>query len=114
MVQLDVESLRTLIAVLDWGSMTRAAQQLGMSQSAVSWKIKRLEQRVGRPLLIRDGHDLRPTRDGSALLDDARSIVEIHDRAVQRLSSPEFTGRIRVGLTSLMGNKALSCRDGRR
>ena len=108
MVQLDVESLRTLIAVLDWGSMTRAAQQLGMSQSAVSWKIKRLEQRVGRPLLIRDGHDLRPTRDGSALLDDARSIVEIHDRAVQRLSSPEFTGRIRVGSNEEVGATRLA------
>lgn len=108
MVQLDVESLRTLIAVLDWGSMTRAAQQLGMSQSAVSWKIKRLEQRVGRPLLIRDGHDLRPTRDGRALLDDARSIVEIHDRAVQRLSSPEFTGRIRVGSNEEVGATRLA------
>jgi len=108
MVQLDVESLRTLITVLDWGSMTRAAQQLGMSQSAVSWKIKRLEQRVGRPLLIRDGHDLRPTRDGRALLDDARAMVEIHDRAVQRLASPEFTGTIRVGSNEEVGASRLA------
>src|SRR6056297_3024971 len=108
MVQLDVESLRTLIAVLDWGSMTRAAQQLGMSQSAVSWKIKRLEQRAGRPLLIRDGHDLRPTRDGRALLDDARAMVEIHDRAVQRLASPEFTGTIRVGSNEEVGASRLA------
>ncbi len=108
MMQLDVESLRTLIAVLDWGSMTRAAQQLGMSQSAVSWKIKRLEQRAGRPLLIRDGHDLRPTRDGRALLDDARAMVEIHDRAVQRLASPEFTGTIRVGSNEEVGASRLA------
>ena len=63
---------------------------------------------MGRPLLIRDGHDLRPTRDGSALLDDARSIVEIHDRAVQRLSSPEFTGRIRVGSNEEVGATRLA------
>ena len=107
-MQLDVESLRTFITVLDWGSMTRAATQLGLSQSAVSWKIKRLEQRVGRPLLIRDGHDLRPSRDGRALLDDARAIVEIHDRAVQRLSSSAFTGRIRVGSNEEVGAPRLA------
>jgi DNA-binding transcriptional LysR family regulator len=49
-MQLDVESMRAYLAVLDWGSMTRAAEQLGLTQSAVSWKIKRLEGRVGRPL----------------------------------------------------------------
>jgi DNA-binding transcriptional LysR family regulator len=107
-VQLDVESLRTFIAVLDWGGMTRAASQLGMSQSAVSWKIKRLEQRVGRPLLIRKGHDLRPSRDGLALLEDARVIVEIHDRAVARLSSSEFTGTIRVGSNEEVGAARLA------
>lgn len=97
MLQLDVESLRTLITVLDLGGMTRAAEHLHLSQSAVSWKIKRLEERVGRPLLIRDGHQLRPTRDTRALLADARSIVELHDRAAARLTSSELTGTVKVG-----------------
>lgn len=102
-VQLDVESLRTYVAVLEWGGMTRAAEHLGLTQSAVSWKIKRLEQRVGRPLLIRDGHVLRPTRDGRTLLEDARSIVAAHDRAVHRLESPDFTGTIKVGSNEEVG-----------
>ena len=96
-LQLDVESLRTYLAVLDTGGMTRAAERLDVTQSAVSWKIKRLEERVGRPLLIRDGHTVRPTRDGRALLDDARTIVELHDGAVWRLRSPELTGKIKLG-----------------
>ncbi len=96
-LQLDVESLRTLLAVLDHGGMTRAADHLDMTQSAVSWKIKRLEERVGRPLLIRDGHALRPTRDGRELIDDARALVEIHDRAAARLLSSELTGTVRLG-----------------
>jgi DNA-binding transcriptional LysR family regulator len=107
-VNLDVESLRTLLAVLDWGSMSRAAEQLGMSPSAVSWKIKRLEQRAGRPLLRRDGHALRPTRDGRVLIDDARSIVATHDRMVHRLESPEFTGRITVGSNEEVGAERLA------
>jgi len=41
-MQLDVESLRTFLAVLDEGGMTRAADTLHLTQSAVSWKIRRL------------------------------------------------------------------------
>lgn len=102
-MQLDVESLRAYLAVLDRGGMTRAAEHLGLTQSAVSWKIKRLEARVGRPLLIRDGHALRPTRDGRTLLDEARTIVAAHDRAVHRLESPELTGTIKVGSNEEVG-----------
>lgn len=102
-MQLDVESLRTFVAVLDRGGMTRAAEHLGMTQSAVSWKIKRLEQRIGRPLLIRDGHTLRPTRDGRLVLDEARPLVEAHDRIVHRLASPEFSGTVRVGSNEEVG-----------
>ncbi len=96
-MQLDVESLRTLLAVLDHGGMTRAAEHLHLSQSAVSWKIKRLEERVGRPLLIRDGRRIRPTRDARALMQDARSLVEIHDRAAARLTNTELTGTVKLG-----------------
>lgn len=102
-VQLDVESLRTLVTVLDQGGMTRAADRLGLSQSSVSWKIKRLEQKVGKPLLIRDGHTLRPTRDGRDLIDDARTMIALHDRAVSRLRSSDLTGLVRVGANEEIG-----------
>lgn len=98
-MQLDVESLRTFLAVLDTGGMTRAAERLGISQSAVSWKVKRLEERIGRPLLIRNGRSLRPSRDGDELLRYARTIVDTHDEAVARLTGSELTGRIRLGAT---------------
>lgn len=96
-MQLDVESLRTFLAVLDHGSMTRAAEQLHLTQSAVSWKIKRLEDRLGRRLLIRDGRELRSTREGRMLADEARSIVTAHDRAVARLEESALSGRVRLG-----------------
>lgn len=96
-LHLDVESLRAYLAVLDTGGMTSAAERLGVTQSAVSWKLKRLEERVGRPLLIRDGHAVRPTRDGRALIDDARAIVELHDGAVWRLRTPGLSGKVKLG-----------------
>ena len=96
-MNLDVPSLRTFLTVLDVGGMTRAAEVLGLSQSAVSWKMKRLEERVGRPLLVRDGHTLRPSQDGELLVEHARAIVAMHDEAVARLSSSELTGQVRIG-----------------
>ncbi|MDE0605940.1 MAG: LysR substrate-binding domain-containing protein [Acidimicrobiaceae bacterium] len=96
-MQLDVESLRAFIAVIDLGGMTRAAESLEVSQSAVSWKIKRLEEKVGRELLIREGHSLRPSRDGRELLQYARAMVDTHDEAVRRLKSSELTGTVKVG-----------------
>lgn len=96
-MQLDVESLRTLLAVIDHGGMTRAADHLNLSQSAVSWKIKRLEERVGRSLLIRDGRSIRPTRDARALMDDARLLVDVHDRAAARLNDTELAGTVKLG-----------------
>lgn len=98
-MQLDVESLRTFSAVLDQGTMTAAAESLGMSQSAVSWKIKRLEERVGRDLLVREGRSLSPTRDGRELLAYAHTIIDAHDEAVARLSSTELVGTVRLGTT---------------
>ncbi len=96
-MQLDVESLRTFLAVLDHGGMTAAARELHTSQSAVSWKIKRLEERVGRQLLLRDGRTISPSFDGRNLIDDARSIVSTHDRAVDRLQCSELSGTVRLG-----------------
>ncbi len=95
-MQLDTESLRTFVAVLDHGSMTKAAERLNLGQSAVSRKIQRLEQRVGKPLVIRDGHALRPTREGRGLLNDARAIVDLHDRAAARLTSSDITGTVKL------------------
>ena len=96
-VRLDTESLRTLLAVLDRGGMTAAADDLGVSQSAVSLRIRRLEERVGTDLLVRNGHDLRPSPTGSELIQYARTIVTVHDDAVARLTSSAMAGTVRLG-----------------
>ena len=95
-MQLDIESLRALLAVIDYGGMTKASEHLNLGQSAVSRKIQRLEQRVGSPLLIRDGHTLRPTREGRSLLNDARTMIELHDRSVARLNSSDISGTVKL------------------
>ncbi len=95
-MQIDVEALRTLTVVLDHGSITKAARVLHVSRSAASWRIKRLEEHVGQDLLVRDGHDLRPTRAARLVLDDARALVETHDRIARSLDDADLTGTVKV------------------
>ena len=104
-MKLDVESLRALRAVVDTGTFTEAAAQLGMTQSAVSWKIKRLEERVGLELVKR-GQEIEATPDGRDLLHYADRVIEAHDEAVEHLSRSDLEGVIRLGTNEdLRGGK---------
>ena len=51
---LDLELLRTLVCVVDEGSFTRAASRVHRTQSTVSQQVRKLEQAVGKTLLLRD------------------------------------------------------------
>jgi DNA-binding transcriptional LysR family regulator len=113
MLRIDIESMRAFVAVVEFSSIRRAADQLDLTASAVSWKMKRLEERVGKPLLIRDGHELRPTHDGRIVLADAPGIIQAHDRMVSRLEYPEFTGLIKVGSNEEVGAQRMAAILGR-
>ena len=95
-MRLDVESLRCLQVVVETGGFTGAATRLGLTQSAVSWKIKRLEERVGLELIKR-GRQMEATPDGQDLLRYAARIVDAHDEAVNHLSRSDLQGVVRVG-----------------
>lgn len=97
-MRLDVESLRAFRAVVDCGSVTRASSQLDLTQSAVSWKMKRLEQRLGSPLFVRDGRELTLTELGAELLVHADQIVTAHDDAVDSLQRSQLEGTIHLGM----------------
>ncbi len=94
---LETPLLRTLVAVSETGSFTRAAAQVHRTQSAVSMQIKRLEQTVGKPLLERDRRQARLTREGEALVEYARRILKLHEEALAAVSEPEITGLVRIG-----------------
>ncbi|MDT3251876.1 LysR family transcriptional regulator [Serratia sp. root2] len=100
--RLSIDALRALQCVIDTGSMTRAAQQLNLSQSAVSWKIKRLEEQLGRILIDRQGGVLTATSDGEALLMHGRHILQAHDRALAHFSPSSLQGVVRFGATEQM------------
>lgn len=98
-VRLDIESLRAMKAVAAAGSVTRAAAKLNLTQSAVSHKIKRLEERIGRPIFARSDGSLGVTEDGAHLLNYAERLVGVHDEAVAHFSRIELSGHIHLGVT---------------
>ena len=96
---LDIDTLRSLIAIVDTRSFSLAAERLGRSQSAVSLQIARLEGLVGHPVLARQrGRVIGPTARGAALLAHAREIVELNERAVAAMRQPAIGERIRLGV----------------
>lgn len=94
---LETPLLRTLLAISETGSFTRAAAQVHRTQSAVSMQMKRLEATVGKPLLERDRRQIRLTREGDALVAYARRILSLHDEALAAVSRPELRGLVRLG-----------------
>ena len=79
MRNMDVAVLRSFVAVVDNGGVTRAAGVLNLTQSAVSMQIKRLEELLGFALFDRVGRKLVPTAAGEQLLGYARKLVALND-----------------------------------
>lgn len=106
-MRLDTESLRTLKTTVELGSLTRAAGQLNMTPSAVSWKLKRLEGRIGRKLIHRSGHTIEATADARELLVYAEVILVAHDKAVQKFRLSSIEGRLIIGITDDLASNPL-------
>ncbi len=95
---LDLDLLRCFVTVAEQGGFTAGGQALGLTQSAVSLKIKRLEELVARRVFDRTSRSIALTRDGETLLAYARRILALNDEAVRRLVAPPVTGRLRLGV----------------
>ena len=91
--------MRALTAIAETGGITRAAKKLNLSQSAVSHKVKRLEQRLNRNLLARVDGKTGFTRDGEKLLAYARRMVRLHDEAWASFHQSDLAGELRLGIT---------------
>jgi DNA-binding transcriptional LysR family regulator len=94
---LDIDQLRTFIAIAETGSFTRAAEVVNKTQSAVSMQMKRLEERLERPIFARDGRASKLTEDGQRLLDYARRIVKLNVETLAAFSNA-LSGFVRLGV----------------
>src|SRR5437899_5483886 len=94
---LDSDAVRAFVLVAELASFTRAAQASGTTQSAVSLKLKRLEDRLAMRLVERTPRSVRLTAEGESFLDRARDLLAAHDRALAGTGPIER--RLTVGIS---------------
>ena len=94
---LDLDAVQAFVRIAELGSFTRAAEASNTTQSAVSLKLKRLEERVGCRLIERSPRHVRMSAKGAAFLETARELLEVHDRAVAVFA--ETRQRLTIGIS---------------
>ncbi|HJL33358.1 MAG TPA: LysR family transcriptional regulator, partial [Polyangiaceae bacterium LLY-WYZ-15_(1-7)] len=96
MSDLNFHHLRYFWAVAHEGNLTRAAEQLHVSQSAVSVQIKKLEEDLGHALFERRGRQLHLTEAGRLALDYADTIFDLGGELVGVLDERASAERQRL------------------
>lgn len=94
---LDLDQLRTFVAIAETGSFTRAADRVAKTQSAVSMQMRRLEERVGKAIFARDGRQSKLSEDGERLLAYAHRMLRLNDETLSAFDDDELIGRVRLG-----------------
>lgn len=97
MAPLDLDILRSFVAIVELGGFTRAAERLGRTQSTISLQIKRLEDTLGKRLLDRNSRQIALTVEGERLLGYARRILQLTEEAREAVAEPEVEGVVRLG-----------------
>ncbi len=95
---LDLTALRSFVTVAETGGVTKAAQQLHLTQSAVSMQLKRLEASLDQPLLDRSGRGVALTNQGEQLLSYGRRMLALNDEVMARMTGDAFEGEINFGV----------------
>jgi len=92
----ELRHLRYLVAVVDAGSFTHAAERMFVTQPTLSQQIRRLEDMVGAPLLDRRRDGVRLTEAGIVLLEESRTVLSLIEHGVRRSRQAAGLGRPRL------------------
>ena len=97
---MDMRQLRYFVQIVESGSLAKASRQLFIAQPALSQQMARLEDEVGKPLLLRSSRGVTPTENGEALYHHAKFMLRQLDQAVSvaRQEAAAINGRVTLGL----------------
>lgn len=102
-MELELRHLKTIRAIADAGSLTRAATELGLAQPALSAQLKRIERALGGALFERGRHGVRATALGELVLERSRivlpAVTELQQEAARFARAPHATACFRLGGT---------------
>jgi DNA-binding transcriptional LysR family regulator len=107
---MDTRQLAAFCAVVDRKSFSLAAEQLGVTQPAVSLQIRSLEKRLGQRLLDRSGRRVEPTEAGQRLYRSAQRLLAIEEQLVEEVAGNgdgELKGRLEIGCSTGPGATVL-------
>lgn len=95
-----MRQLRYFVQIVESGSLAKASRQLFIAQPALSQQMARLEDEVGKPLLVRSHQGVVPTENGDALYHHAKFMLRQLDQAVAvaRQTSAPVSGRVSLGM----------------
>lgn len=94
---LDLDLLKTLVAIAETGNFSAAAAVVHRTPSAVSMQVKKMEELLGRPVFTRDSRSVELTADGAFLLEHGRRMLALNRDAVARFIQPDVQGVVRLG-----------------
>ncbi|WP_394828071.1 LysR family transcriptional regulator [Pendulispora albinea] len=92
---LEIDLLRSFVAIAETGVLGQAAARIGRTQSALSMQMQRLEAVVEQPLLHRTGRGVTLTAAGERLLVRARELLRKHDETLAELRGEQLSGVLR-------------------
>lgn len=104
---LDPEQLKSFIAVAETGNLTRAAEAVFRTPSAISMQIKKLEEALETKVLFRTSREVSLTPDGEELLIYARKLLALNREAILRFRQPEIEGVVSIGAPDDYGARLL-------
>ncbi len=104
---LELELLRTLVAIAETGNFSAAAESVYRTPSAVSMQVKKIEEIVGRPVFTRDSRSVNVTPEGELLLEHGRRLLNMNQEMMQRFMAPDVAGVVRLGATDDVAERSL-------
>lgn len=104
---LDLDVLRTFVAIAETGSFTLASTAVFRTPSAVSMQIKKLEDILGVSVFTRDARSVSLTQDGEMLIGYARRMLALNREAVSKFIVPDIAGIVRLGSPDDYGERVL-------
>jgi DNA-binding transcriptional LysR family regulator len=98
-IKLNTQKIKVLLTAIDKGSLTKAGQVLGYTQSYLTQTMKAFEEEVGFPLLVKTNRGVEPTREAKLLLPTMRKLLECEERFGQEIAELNGLrkGTIRIG-----------------
>ena len=104
---LELDLLRTLVAIAETGNFTAAANAVHRTPSAVSMQVKRVEEIIGRPVFKRDSRSVTATVEGELILEHGRRLLALNNNLVQQFLEPEIAGGVRLGIAESLAVRSM-------